>query len=146
MTVRWNTSAGERTACMLMAALIGAGAWCTHIEAQEPSTSGMEVTTAVVATGVEDREPVGEAEAFPADVGELFFYTVVEGDFEEREVEHVWERNGEETARVTLTVRGPRWRTWSAKTIPSEWTGEWEARVEDRDGTVLQRSSFQVGG
>jgi hypothetical protein len=104
------------------------------------------VTTAVVAIGVENREPVGQGEAFPADVGQVSFYTVLEGDFGARVVAHVWVRNGEEVARVPLTVHGPRWRTWSNKTIPASWTGAWEARLENPDGTVLARAPFQVGG
>ncbi|MDZ7780254.1 MAG: DUF2914 domain-containing protein [Gemmatimonadota bacterium] len=146
MTAPWSMSVAGGLERPLVAALIAAAVVCAPLRAQDPEPGGVDVTTAVVATGVEDREPVGEAQTFPADVGELYFYTVLEGAFDEREVEHVWERNGEETARVSLTVRGPHWRTWSAKTIPADWTGEWEVRVEDQDGTVLRRVSFQVGG
>ena len=105
-----------------------------------------EVTTAVVATGVENREPVGVATSFPASVGRVYFFTVVEGDFQVRTVEHVWVHNGAEVARVPLAARGPRWRTWSSKTIPEDWTGEWEARLVDEDGSVLAAAAFQVGG
>ncbi len=104
------------------------------------------VATAVVGIGVENREPVGQAETFPADVGQVSFYTVLEGDFGARVVAHVWVRNGEEVARVPLTVHGPRWRTWSNKTIPASWVGAWEARLESPDGTVLARAAFRGGG
>jgi hypothetical protein len=107
---------------------------------------GLVIATAVVAGGVEDREPVDPADAFPADVGEVSFYTVIEGDFGERVVEHVWLWDGDEVARVSLTVRGPRWRTWSSKTIPAAWTGAWEARIEDSSGAVLASVSFRIGG
>ena len=113
--------------------------------AQEPGTTP-EVTTAVVATGVESREPVGVATSFPASVGRVYFYTVVEGDFQVRTVEHVWVHDGAEVARVPLAARGPSWRTWSSKTIPEDWTGEWEARLVDEDGSVLATAAFQVGG
>lgn len=118
------------------------------LTAQEPAQQmvDMNVTTAVVATGVQDREPTGVAEAFPADVGQLFFYTVFEGDFPETTVTHVWFRNEEEVSRVELQVRGPRWRTWSSKTIIAEWTGDWVARVVDASGTVLAEAAFTVGG
>lgn len=106
----------------------------------------LAVGTAIVVADVENREPVDPAEAFPADIGEVSFYTVVEGDFGERVVEHVWLWNGDEVARVSLTVRGPRWRTWSSKTIPADWTGAWEARIEDSSGTVLASVPFRIGG
>lgn len=105
----------------------------------------LAIAMAVVANDVENREPVDPAEAFPADIGEVFFYTVIEGDFGERVVEHVWVWDGMEVARVSLTVRGPRWRTWSSKTIPADWAGAWEVRIEDSSGVVLASVPFRVG-
>ena len=132
--------------------LVLAGAACALLmtappsaAAQEDAPSGIEVSRAVVATGIEDREPVGEATAFPADVGTVYFYTVFEGDFGEQRLEHVWLRDGEEVARVPLTARGPRWRTWSAKTIPSEWAGSWTVRVVDANDAELASVEFSVG-
>ena len=134
-------------------ALVIAGAACALLiagprsaAAQQEVASPIEVSQAVVATGIEDREPVGEATTFPADVGTVYFYTVFEGDFPEQRLEHVWLRDGEEVARVPLTVRGPRWRTWSAKTIPAEWAGSWTVRVVDASGGELASADFSVGG
>lgn len=110
-----------------------------------PDEAEIRVTRAVVATQVEDREPVGEAESFPATVGTLYFYTILEGEPAETTVEHVWLRNGEETARVPLNVQGPRWRTWSTKQVPEDWTGEWTAQVV-ADDEVIESVSFTVGG
>lgn len=132
--------------------LVLAGAACALViiaprsaAAQDQAPSPIEVSTAVLATAVEDRAPVGEATSFPADVGTVYFYTVLEGDFPEQRLEHVWLRDGEEVARVPLTARGPRWRTWSAKTIPAEWAGEWTVRVVDADGAELASVDFSVG-
>ena len=137
----------RRISALALALAVGA-AWSgapADLGAQDPSAA-IDVTTAVVGTGVEDREPVGAGTSFPASVGTVYFYTVFEGDFGERRVEHVWIRNGEEVGRVPLTVNGPRWRTWSSKTVPADWTGEWEARVVDADGSVLATAAFRVGG
>lgn len=116
------------------------------VAAQDPDSAGIEVTRAVVATEIQDREPVGEARVFGADVGTVYFYTVLEGDFAEQRVEHVWVREGEEVGRVPLTVTGPRWRTWSAKAIPGDWTGSWTVSVVDAGGTELESVDFTVGG
>ena len=105
----------------------------------------MEVTEALVATGVQDREPVGADTTFTADVGTVYFYTVFEGDFGETQVEHVWTHEGEEIARVPLTVQGPRWRTWSSKEILPEWTGSWTVTVVDAQGNEHASARFTVG-
>lgn len=117
--------------------------------AQEPAPeaeSALQVTEAVVATGVEDRAPVGVADSFGADVGTVYFYTIFEGDFPATQLEHVWLREGEEMGRVSLRAQGPRWRTWSSKRITPDWTGAWEAQVVGPDGEVLASTSFTIGG
>jgi hypothetical protein len=132
---------------VLVASLfVMAMATAASAQVAEKAASGVGVTRAVVATGVVEREPVGEAVAFHADVGTLYFYTVLEGDFTEVELHHVWLLNGEEMARIPLRARGPRWRTWSTKQIPPEWNGRWTVQVVVAgDDQVLNEVEFTVG-
>lgn len=125
--------------------LVLATATAAAAQVAEKAAPTVEVTHAVVATGVMDREPVGAAESFPADIGTLYFYTVFEGDFAEAELHHVWLRDGEEMARIPLRVRGPRWRTWSSKQIPPEWNGRWTVQVVADDDQVLKAVEFRIG-
>ena len=104
-----------------------------------------QVSEAVAAVAIEDRVPVGVATSFAEDVGTVYVYTVFEGDFGEASIEHVWLRDGEEVARVPLTVRGPRWRTWSSKRIPPEWAGAWSVQVVADGDRVLTTVDFTVG-
>jgi hypothetical protein len=94
-------------------------------------------------TGVENREPVGVAEAFPADVGQIYAWTRITGAANTT-VEHVW-RFGEHEFVVPLTIGGSPWRTWSIKTIPPEWDGEWTFEVRDASGNVVSSVTFTVG-
>lgn len=125
-------------------ALIATATAPRNATAQEAGAPGVEVTTAVIATDVQDREPVGEGTSFDADVGNLYFYTAFEGDFPEQQLEHVWLHEGEEVARVRLTVRAPRWRTWSVKTMPAEPAGDWTVRIVDADGAELEAVEFTI--
>jgi len=111
-----------------------------------PDSSAITVSRAVIATGVENREPTGVAEQFPDSVGTLYCYMVVEGDFPETQLVQVWMHGDQEMARVPLTVKGPRWRTWGSKTILPEWTGAWTVNIQDANGNVLKSVSFSVGG
>jgi len=104
----------------------------------------VNVETAVC-TGVEDREPVGEADVFPSDVGKVYFWTKVDGIQDTTMIKHVWYYKGDEIATVQLPVRGISWRTYSYKTIPPEWSGDWVVKVVDADGDVLKAVPFKVG-
>lgn len=114
--------------------------------AQQADTTALTVTQLVVATGVENREPVGAAERFAPDVGTLYCYMAVEGDAPETQLTQVWTHDDQEMARVPLTVRGPRWRTWSSKKIAPSWTGAWTVTVVDDAGNTLKSVAFAIGG
>lgn len=116
--------------------------------AQEPAgeaDAAIEVARAIVATDVQNSEPVEPSELFSADVGTVYFFTELRGDFAPTTVEHVWLHEGEEVARVSLNAQGPRWRTWSSKRILPTWTGSWTVQVIGPAGDVLSSEQFEVG-
>ena len=102
------------------------------------------VLDAVLAAGMENRQPVGTAVTFPADVGRVYAFTRVVGAAEEGSVTHVWYHAGQVKAEVRLPVRSDDWRTWSSKAVLPGWTGEWLVEVQGADGRVLASLPFQV--
>ncbi|PWN06279.1 DUF2914 domain-containing protein [Rhodohalobacter mucosus] len=96
-------------------------------------------------TAVENRQIVNADSAFSADVGQVFCFTRITGAESETSVTHIWYLDGVEMATVELPVRGTDWRTWSSKTIFSDWTGEWSVDVLDAEGNMLMSKSFTVG-
>ena len=140
--MNWTSTAIAVTVGVLAAAPAAAQETDESSQAQ----AAVEVTRAEVATDVVDREPVGAADTFPGNVGQVYYYTALEGDFPQSRFEHVWLHDGQEVARVPLTAEGPRWRTWSRKTIGPDMTGEWEVQVVDEGGAVLESTSFTIDG
>jgi len=104
---------------------------------------GIQVEAAL-ALAIEDRMPVDTASTFPADVGRVWLWTSVTGA-EGQTISHVWS-HGEDEWTVNLQIGADRWRTWSSKTIPPEWTGDWKVEVRDGEGNVLKTVTFTVGG
>ncbi len=127
---RWGVSLALAAAVMLTASAEAFGA--------------LSVGRAAFARGVVAREPVGVSDTFPADVGEVYFFTHILGAEKPTEILHVWIHNGWEMAIVPLEVQSPSWRTWSSKRILPEWTGEWTVEVRETDGTVIYRASFRI--
>jgi hypothetical protein len=60
-------------------------------------------------------------------------------------IKHVWLYKGEEMATVELPVRSSSWRTYSYKTIPPEWSGDWVVKVIDASGNVMKAVPFKIG-
>lgn len=96
-------------------------------------------------TAVENREIVNPDSSFSADVGQVYCFTRITGAESETSVTHIWYLDGVEMATVELPVRGPNWRTWSSKTIFSDWTGEWSVDLLDEEGNLLMTKTFTVG-
>lgn len=99
--------------------------------------SPISIKSMTFCTGVEEREPVGDASEFTTDIGKIFFWSNVMNEGEETTVEHVWYLNGEEKARVELPVRYTRNRVWSSKVVPAEWDGQWVVEVVAAGGVKL---------
>lgn len=110
------------------------------------ATAAVSVPEIVVCLDVDraTRAPVGAAEVFAADVGQLYCFTRIEDAAAPTAVEHVWYRDGETVARVSLDVGAKSWRTWSSKRVKSSWTGAWEVKVLDEAGLVLASVAFRI--
>jgi len=110
--------------------------------APRPQAEAVKVEIAI-GKNIADRMPTDTASAFPADVGSLVCWTMVTGASNTK-ITHVW-THGPHTITVDLNVGGSPWRTYSRRTIPAEWTGEWKVEVKDAAGTVLATKTFTVG-
>ncbi|MEE9534680.1 MAG: DUF2914 domain-containing protein [Acidimicrobiia bacterium] len=99
---------------------------------------------AAIATDVVDRMPVDTGSTFSADVGQLWCWTRVSGA-EGTVIQHVWMHGPHENAIELPTIGGSPWRTWSNKSIPPDWTGEWRVEIRDEDGNVVETVRFTVG-
>lgn len=98
--------------------------------------------TAVVCTGVENREPQGVGEQFSSQVGALYCFSEVKNY--DGTILHVWFHGEKEVARIELPVKGERFRTWSKKRIPASWSGPWRVEVRTGEDKVLAEVRFTV--
>lgn len=121
--------------CLLAAALMGTNAWAQPLR----------LAKAVACLGIQDREPVGTGQVFPATTPRVYCYTLVEGATEAQEILHVWYHGEQKVHDYALTVKGPRWRTWSYKTIYPGQRGPWRVDiVQGNSGVLLGSVSFTI--
>jgi hypothetical protein len=116
--------------------------------AAQPAAAGAEASSLTVdeisvATGVENRAPVGAAETFPAATPKLYCYTKLSGGKEGDTVVHKWSHDGKVVSEVTLKVSGSPWRTFSSKTLGEDAAGAWTVDVV-QNNCVLKTAKFEV--
>jgi len=92
----------------------------------------------------ETRGLEGSAVEFAADTPQVFCLTRIRGLAAPAQVTHAWYHEGRTMARVDLNVGSGDWRTWSSKKLLPSWTGHWEVKVLDANGTVLASAGFDV--
>lgn len=107
-------------------------------------SSDLTVDEIQICTSVEDRTPVGADTSFSSDVETLYCFTKIKNSGERTTVAHSWYYNEKEVSRVDLNVGTPSWRTWSLKTIPPSYKGEWKVYVLASDGSILASKSFEI--
>jgi hypothetical protein len=108
--------------------------------------SALKVKRFVVASAVEDREPV-EVESVAVGELPLFAFAELENDGGTGRVTITFERDGssQKAGHVSLEVPGEmqRWRTWG-KTNLIDKAGRWSAVLRDENGNELARKPFDV--
>lgn len=108
-------------------------------EAVAAPAAVLELVSAVVGTGVENREIVGEGTAFSE--GQVACLTKVQTTAAPTTIHHVYSVDGKEINDIALNINGSPWRTWSRKTV---WPGAWKVEIKDDAGTVLKAIDFEV--
>jgi hypothetical protein len=113
---------------------------------EKPKAEAKEMTLAraVVGTGVENMEPVGAAETFPASTEKVFCFVEANNIPKDMELSFVWFQGDKEVRKLNVPVKaGPKWRTWTNKNLGAQ-KGDWKVAVKDGEGKVLKEVKFKV--
>ncbi len=98
----------------------------------------------VIGTGVEDKEPIGVAETFPATTEKVYCFLEATDITKDTEISFVWFHGGNEMLKTNLPLQtGPRWRTFANKNIGG-MKGDWKVEIRDSNGNVVNEVTFKV--
>jgi len=112
--------------------------------ASEAQESGLTVSRMVMAGSVENREPVGTAESFPASQDKVYCYVELKDITEDMNITFDWSLGEKDMGKVTQQVKkSSRWRTWSNKSI-NGMKGDWTVDLMNDAGDILKSASFKV--
>ncbi|NWF92282.1 MAG: DUF2914 domain-containing protein [Syntrophaceae bacterium] len=129
---------------ILVLAIIGALGVVLPVYAQEKETAGFKIARFVVGTGVEDREPVGVAEVFPASTEKVYCFLEATSIEKDTEISFVWFHGQKEMLKFSLPLKmGSRWRTYAHKNLGG-LKGEWKVELQGPDRKVLKEVKFKV--
>ncbi|MCX7793287.1 MAG: DUF2914 domain-containing protein [Thermodesulfovibrionales bacterium] len=106
--------------------------------------SGFSIERMVVATGIENREPVDIRDTFSAATEKVYCFIEARNIKEDTNITVVWSNNGKEVLRTSLPLKkGSRWRTYAEKRLYG-MRGEWKVDILDNAGNFLKAVTFKV--
>ena len=113
-------------------------------EGATKETAAFSIKRLVIGTGVEDYDPVGVAETFPASTEKVYCFLEATDIAKDTEVSFVWFHDEKEMLKFSVPLKmGSRWRTYANKNL-RELKGDWKVEIRDADGKVLQDTKFKV--
>jgi hypothetical protein len=93
---------------------------------------------------VENLEPVGVAETFPASTEKVYCFLEATDIAKDTEVSFVWFSGEKEMSKFSVPLKeGPRWRTYADKNL-GEMKGDWKVEIRDPEGKVVKDVKFKV--
>jgi hypothetical protein len=116
----------------------------TKPEGAAKEESGFAIARLVVGTGVENREPVGIAETFPASTEKVYCFLEATNIAKDTEVSFVWLHGQNEMLKVLLPLKmGPKWRTYTHKNLAG-LKGDWTVEIRGADGNLVKDIKFKA--
>jgi hypothetical protein len=109
------------------------------------SAAGIKIGRILITSGVDEaNSPVDDLAEVPvSEVSKLYCYTGISNAGNAQPIKHVWVGpNGKIAAEIELTARGGASATWSYINVTGLGAGQWQVRVETKDGTILAQKAF----
>jgi len=104
----------------------------------------LTISRVVVGTGVENLEPVGSAETFPASTEKVYCFVEAANIAKETEITFVWYFGDKELLKFNTPLKaGPKWRTYAHKNLYGQ-KGNWKVEIKDAAGKILNEVKFKV--
>jgi len=125
--------------------------WAGEAHAQTPPRGGalsgaakLSLVQALVCEDVKDGIPSNPAIAFSISAGKIYCYTLFDQIAEDTFVYHHWFFRDKPSARIRLSLKHPRWSTYSSIQLREADKGPWRVEITDAGGRLIKNLRFSV--
>lgn len=130
---------------LVVVAFLVAGSW--DAVCQSAATRGApapKLIQALVCEDIKDGIPAFPAVTFSISAGKIYCYTFFDQLSEDTVVYHQWFFRDKPSSRIRLSLKQPRWSTYSSIQMREADKGPWRVEVSDASGRVLKTLRFSV--
>ena len=141
-----------RKSCLLLVAFACIGAFGVFDaypqspprSAPGPGSMRLSLVQALVCEDMKDGIPFITAAAFSISTGKIYCYTLFDQITEDTVVYHHWFFRDKPSARIRLSLKQPRWSTYSSIQLREADKGPWRVEISDAGGRILKTLRFSV--
>jgi hypothetical protein len=131
-------------ACSAAFGVFDAAAQSPPRSAPGPGPMRLSLVQALVCEDMKDGIPFNTAVAFSISTGKIYCYTLFDQIAEDTVVYHHWFFRDKPSARIRLSLKQPRWSTYSSIQLREADKGPWRVEISDAGGRVLKTLRFSV--
>jgi len=136
-----------RKLCLMLLAIAGLsvyGVSDVHSQASPRGSAKLSLIQALICEDMKDGIPSNPAVAFSISTGKVYCYTLFDQIPEDTVVFHHWFFRDKPSARIRLTLKPPRWSTYSSIQLRETDKGPWRVEISDAGGRLLKTLRFSV--
>ncbi len=104
----------------------------------------LALVQAATCEGVSDTSPKNRAIVFPLKIGKIYYFNTFDPVPEKTIIYHKWYFRDKLRARVKLSLKTPRWSTFSRIGLRDDDKGPWRVEITDEEGNIFGILRFSV--
>jgi len=118
----------------------------------QPDSSGSSETggatialvQAVMCEDIQDQLPQNPTSVFSIERRKAVCFTAFDPVLQKTDIYHHWFHRDRSSAKIKLTLKPPRWSTYSSIQFREEDIGPWRVEISDAQGKILQVLRFSI--
>jgi len=106
--------------------------------------ASLMLARALMCEGIKEFEPHNQTIIFPAALGQAVCFTAFDPVPEKTEIYHNWYKRDQPRASFKLTLKPPKWASFSQIRLQSSDAGPWRVDITNANGKVFKTLRFSV--
>ena len=104
----------------------------------------LTLAKAAMCEGIKEYIPKNQGIVFPTAIGKIYCFTVFDPVPQKTVIYHNWYRNDELITKVKLTLKPPRWSTFSSIQLREADKGPWRVEIVDEKDRLHKTLRFSI--
>jgi hypothetical protein len=110
----------------------------------DESDDKIVLVRAVLCEDIQDNLPINQTTVFSIERRKAFFFTSFDPVPRQTDIYHHWFHRDRPVAKIKLTLKPPRWSSYSSIQLRVEDIGPWRVEVADSQGHIFRVLRFSI--